>query len=244
MNQQFMQNHTQGSSPKKYRLIRGGACALVLIMLGGALLTGCGSQDEVQMQDGYDPTFVTEPENTPAPEPTPTLEPLSNSEPRDTVDLAEFGGMPKIGDKCGRVSIEGTEVDCDIYYGDYRNKKEIREKGAGIFPNGQLPGMGGATLMEGTSLDEAYFRDLESVEIGDDVKVVTDCGEFHYRVNDIRIIEIEGYSMGRLENNPPDTLLMYTRYPFEQPGETTSRYLVTCEFVSGPAVVYEEAKND
>lgn len=149
----------------------------------------------------------------------------------ETVDLADYGGMPVEGELYGTVRVSGTSVNCNLYYGD--NETELNA-GAGTFTGAQIPGQGGVTLVGAHT--GSYFRDLESVQLGADVAVETKYGTYHYTVTDLRVVNIAEYGMDDLFASPPESLLLYTCYPFGQLTVTSQRYLVTSEYVSGPVL--------
>lgn len=149
----------------------------------------------------------------------------------DTVDLADYGGMPQPGDLYGTVSISGTSVNCNLYWGDSENELHA---GAGTFTGGQIPGANGATLVGGHT--GTFFRDLESVQMGADITVETNYGTYHYTVTDMQVILAAEFGMDELNAAPRNSILLYTCYPFGQLTVTPQRYMVTAEYVSGPLV--------
>lgn len=149
----------------------------------------------------------------------------------ETVDLADYGGMPQQGDLYGTVSISGTAVSCNLYWGD--SESELHA-GAGSFPGGQIPGAGGVTLVGGHT--GTFFRDLESVRLGADVTVETSYGTYHYTVTDMQVILAEEFGMEQLNAAPRNCIMLYTCYPFGQLTVTPQRYMVTAEYTSGPLV--------
>ena len=148
------------------------------------------------------------------------------------VDLNDFGGMPLVGDLYGKVSISGTSVDCNLYYGDGDSQLY---GGAGTYTGAQLPGMGGVTLVGAHT--GTFFRDLESVQVGADVTVETIYGVYHYRVTDMQVVNAEEFGQDDLDAAPRESFLMYTCYPFGQLTLTPQRYMVYAEYVSGPKVI-------
>lgn len=150
----------------------------------------------------------------------------------ETVDLAASGGMPQEGELYGRVAISGTAVECNLYYGD--SEQELHA-GAGTFAGAQIPGQGGVALIAGHT--GSYFRDLESVQLGADITIETRYGEYHYEVTDMRVVEASQFGMANLLAAPRESVMLYTCYPFGQLTMTPQRYMVTGEYVSGPAVV-------
>lgn len=168
----------------------------------------------------------TAPPPTPAPTPTPTPEP--------TPSAVTLDAPPQNDDYVGRLTIEGTAVDCEVYYGDSETQFS---KGAGVSMGSCIPGAGG-TVMIGAHTG-TYFRDLESVVEGADIAITTDYGEYHYTVTRCAVVEetdTTAYDLDAAEEN----IILFTCYPFGILTRTTQRYLVYGDFVSGPPVVWQQ----
>lgn len=153
---------------------------------------------------------------------------------QETVSLKDYGGMPKQGDLYGKVSVAGTSVECNLYYGDGKNELH---GGGGTFMGAQIPGQGGVTLVGAHT--GTYFRDLENAEVGADVTVETNYGEYHYTIDKMEVVKAEEFGQAQLDEQPRESLLLYTCYPFGQVTLTPYRYMVYCTYVSGPRIVDE-----
>lgn len=151
---------------------------------------------------------------------------------RQTVNLQEFGGPPQPGQMYGRVAVAGTSVDCNLYWGD--DTAQLHG-GAGTYPGGQLPGQGGVTLVGAHT--GTFFRDLEHAEIGAEITVETYYGEYRYKITDMQVVLAEEFGQQQLDEQPRDSFLMYTCYPFGQLTLTPERYMIYAEYVSGPRVI-------
>lgn len=192
-----------------------GVAAVILIAAAAALLLKGGGEAGT-------PSSISAPASTPAPTATPA--PTS-------VDLAATGGYPEPGDKLGSISIEGTQVDCDLYYGD--SEAEF-DKGAGLYTGTGIPGEG-RTIISGAHTN-TYYRDLESVEEGDEILISTRYGEYRYRVTGMQVAtdtDTTAYDL----NADHENLVLYTCYPFGATQYTEQRYFVYGELVEGPAIV-------
>ena len=151
---------------------------------------------------------------------------------QEEVDLESY---PKSGDYLGHLTVSGTTVDCDVYYGDSETEFS---KGAGTYKGAKIPGEGGTILMGGHT--GTYFRDFESVEVGDEVTFTTYYGEYHYVVTGTRVAtdtDTTAYDLDATEEN----LIMYTCYPFGIINPTDERFFVYCDLVSGPSVVPQKS---
>lgn len=198
--------------------------ALVLKPVAGAVQTAA-ARSGVELQ-----VTVSEPQQTSAPDFTEELSPESEPAQPETVSLTDFGGYPDKGDLLGRLTISGTAVDCDVYYGD---SEDEFHKGAGIYAGSKIPGEGGTVLMGGHT--GTYFRDFESVQEGDDITLTTAYGTYHYTVSGMRIAtdtDTTAYDLYADTEN----LIMYTCYPFGILNPTDQRYFIYGDYVSGPVI--------
>ena len=185
------------------------------------LLAGCGQQA---------PSVV---ESTPAPTPTATPAPT----PIPTVDIATKGGYPEVGDVLGSISIPGTEVDCTLYWGDAPTQLD---QGAGIYPEAKMPGQPGTILVAAHT--HTYFADLKSIEVGDEIVIITYYGDYRYRIVDAQVAQetdTSAYDLTKEEQN----IILYTCYPFGTLSRTTQRYFVYGEYVDGPDVIDSSAQS-
>lgn len=152
----------------------------------------------------------------------------------ETPKEVSLDAYPEAGDKLGHLTVSGTAVDCDVYYGDSETEFS---KGAGIFRGANIPGEGGTILMGGHT--GTYFRDFESVQAGDEVTLVTEYGEYHYVVTNTQVASDTDTSAYDLDA-PEENLIMYTCYPFGTIEYTDKRFFVYCDYVSGPAIVPQQ----
>jgi sortase A len=111
---------------------------------------------------GDDPTVTT---------PT-TLGPFPAPPEGDAVGLI---GIPKIG--VGDAIVEGVDVS------------DLR-KGPGHYPSTQMPGHEGNSAIAGHRTTYSHpFGDLDQLEKGDDIRVTTTQGDFHYKVTDQLVVD-------------------------------------------------------
>ena len=101
------------------------------------------------------------------------------------------------GDKLGRVRVGGTEVDCDLYWGDTGSQFDL---GAGCHSADGcvLPGENGTVFIGAHT--GTFFSDLGSTEIGAIIHLETDWGSFAYKVTDMQVIretDIDKVALGR-----------------------------------------------
>ena len=136
------------------------------------------------------------------------------------------------GDKLGRIWIEGTDVDCDLYWGDSETQFS---RGAGCRSESDcvLPGENGTVFIGAHT--GTFFSDLGSTEIGAIIHLETDWGSFAYKVTDMKVIQETDIDKVRWGATEPSCIL-YTCYPFDALGFTPNRYFVYAKYVSGPVL--------
>jgi sortase A len=122
------------------------------------------------------PTAATPTTTTTADDPvvptTTTLGPFPAPPEGDAVGLI---GIPKIG--VGDAIVEGVNVD------------DLR-KGPGHYPSTQMPGHEGNSAIAGHRTTYSHpFGDLGQLANGDDIRVTTVQGDFHYKVTEIRVVD-------------------------------------------------------
>lgn len=126
------------------------------------------------------------------------------------------------GDKLGRIWVEGTNVDCDLYLGD--DEAEF-SRGAGCRAESDcvLPGENGTVFIGAHT--GTYFADLGSCQIGAIIHLDTDWGDFAYQITDMQVILETDIDKVRWGASEPSCIL-YTCYPFGILTHTTQRYAV------------------
>ncbi len=143
--------------------------------------------------------------------------------------------LPNIGEKYAHITIEGTGVDCDVYYGD---SKKILRKGPGQYEWSKLPGFGSTTLV--AAHVTTHFKGLQYVEIGDIIQYSTTYGAYEYEVTDIKIVKASEASSVYDLRADYDNLVLYTCYPFHSVAFRSQRYFVCAKMISGPKIdIYE-----
>ena len=137
-------------------------------------------------------------------------------------DAAAARENVQYGDKLGTVWVEGTEIDCDLYWGDSNTQFDA---GAGCHAeNGcVLPGENG-TVFVGAHTG-TYFADLGSAEVGARIHLQTDWGDFVYEITETQVIYETDIDKVRWGATEPSCIL-YTCYPFGILTHTDRRYAV------------------
>ncbi|MFR7452519.1 MAG: class D sortase [Gemmiger sp.] len=148
----------------------------------------------------------------------------------ETIPLSSIT-YPNEGDRYATITIEGTEVNAPVYYGD---NTTILNQGVGTYKDDSragIPGESKTILLAGHN--NTFFNDLQSVEVGDIVTIETHYGTYTYTVEECKVLEYNdtsAYDFTRTDEN----LILYTCYPFDALGFTSQRYFVYASYTSGP----------
>jgi len=158
---------------------------LLLLLFVAYQLWGTGiytAQAQNDLRDQFQKSLTT----TSTTSPTATTSPASEDPTVSTPTLAPFAappegdavariGIPKIG--LDKIVVEGVDVD------------DLR-KGPGHYPSTQMPGHEGNSAIAGhRTTYGAPFGDLDQLAVGDDIRVVTVQGDFHYKVIEQRVVD-------------------------------------------------------
>lgn len=143
--------------------------------------------------------------------------------------------LPKYGEKYAHLSIEGTDVNCDVALGD---SNDILRYSAGQYLGSSYPGFGGSILM--AAHKTTHFMDLKNVQIGSVITVSTTWGLYTYTVEDIQVLDPADYRQVYDPAATEENLVLYTCYPFNMLGFSKQRFFVKASYTSGPIVeIYE-----
>ena len=144
--------------------------------------------------------------------------------------------FPNYGSVFGKISVEGTEINCDLIYGD---DTALLKKGACLSLYSHIPGCGRGVMI--AAHNNTYFHTLPNAREGTLVHLETNYGSYVYKVYRSEVIKDSERAKYETElNGDKETLILYTCYPIDTLASTPYRYFVFCEFVSGPQVnLYE-----
>lgn len=159
----------------------------------------------------------------------------NNSPSSGTLNWDDFS-FPKYGEDFGRITVEGTEIDTHVIFGD---SHKLLNRGACVSLFGHIPGCGKGVLIGAHYMN--YFTDLSSVEEGTLVHLDTTYGSYVYRVYRTDVRRYDDPSAYRNElNGDKEILILYTCDLNGVIMSTPYRFFAFCEFVSGPSVnIYE-----
>ena len=149
---------------------------------------------------------------------------------QETVKLSEIT-IPSYGDRYGHMTIDNTQVDVDVYFGD--GQRELHY-GVGTYSEAGIPGQNKTILMGAHT--STHFADLKSVQVGSIIHIQTNYGIYQYRITDAKVGHMNDTSMYDLSKEY-ENIILYTCYPFGSVGMTDYRYFVYGEYVSGPMIV-------
>ena len=132
---------------------------------------------------------------------------------------------PQPGDIIGRVDIPRIKLSAAVAEGD---DEKTLGKAVGHLPDTPLPWDRQGNVAFAAHRD-GLFRPLENIRLGDDVRVVTRRGEYHYRVKKTHIVDPDDVWVIAPTATPTITLI--TCYPFSFVGNAPRRFIVQAELV-------------
>lgn len=137
-----------------------------------------------------------------------------------------------IGEKWAEITIESAGVwSIPVYHGD---NDENLWRGIGHYSNSRFPGQHGKVVLSGHVGIYEFFQRLETMQIGDIVKLDTIYGEYVYKVTDTAIFDQNDKSLILPDGKDTgDRLICYTCYPFHTTSVRTQRFAIICDLVSG-----------
>ena len=137
-------------------------------------------------------------------------------------DAAAIHDTVQYGDKLGTLWVEGTEIDCDLYWGDSNAQFDV-VAGCHVTDGCVLPGENGTVFIGAHT--GSYFADLGSAEVGAKIHLQTDWGDFVYEITETQVIYETDTDKVRWGAEEPSCIL-YTCYPFGILTHTDRRYAV------------------
>lgn len=158
-------------------------------------------------------------------------EEAENLRKQQVADAAAAREKVEYGDKLGTVRVEGTQIDCDLYWGD-SNAQFDAGAGCHAADGCVLPGENGTVFIGGHT--GTYFADLGSAQVGDRIYLDTDWGNFVYEITEMQVIYETDIDKVRWGAEEPSCIL-YTCYPFGILTHTDRRYAVYADPVEADA---------
>ena len=131
---------------------------------------------------------------------------------------------PEYGTQYATIEIPRIDVNLPVYYGD---TLQILKNGVGHSSGSYFPGEGGSIVYMGHN-SKKVFRRFSELEIGDQIKVTTNYGEFNYKIYDMQLVKETETDKLPIQKEK-EILMVYTCYPFNNIGYATQRYVVYAE---------------
>ncbi len=138
---------------------------------------------------------------------------------------------PYYGQQYGTITIESANINLPIFYGD---AVSVLKNGVGHSTSSYMPGAGGSIIMCAHN-SANKFRNLSKVNIGDIIEVKTNYGIFRYKAYDMQIIQETEKEKLPIQDEK-EILMIFTCYPFDALGYTTSRYVIYSELYEWEAL--------
>ncbi|MFC7405857.1 sortase [Georgenia alba] len=216
---------TTGEAGRRPRLLIALVVAVVLVLAGGVAALALRSEPATR---GYAAVERPEP---PQPEPAPSPEP---QEPRDPLADLVVPEPVSEGETFGTMRVPKWRAEFPVNEGI--SDAVLNSPGVGRFPTSQMPGAEGNFAMAGhRTLHSAPLYRINELEVGDEIIVTTDDGEYTYTVSEyeivspdqVRVIEEDphnpgGPAVGRL-------LTLVACHPL---GSTAQRWITYAELES------------
>lgn len=134
---------------------------------------------------------------------------------------------PEYGTKYASIEIPKIDVDLPVYFGD---TLDILKNGVGHSSGSYFPGEGGSIVYLGHN-SKKMFRRFSELQIGNEIIVKTDYGEFKYTIYDMQLIKETEFDKLPIQKES-EILMVYTCYPFNNIGYTDKRYVVYAKLES------------
>lgn len=150
-----------------------------------------------------------------------------NKEVAETIISEEENKLinyPEYGTQYATIQIDKIDVNLPVYFGD---TLEILKKGVGHSSGSYFPGEGGSIIYMGHN-SKKVFRRFGELQIGNEIKVTTNYGEYTYKIYDMKLIKETETDKLPIQKEK-EILMIYTCYPFNNIGYTTQRYVVYAE---------------
>lgn len=151
---------------------------------------------------------------------------IENKQVEATVINSEnkIENYPEYGTQYATIEIPKINVNVPVYFGD---TLEILKKGVGHSSGSYFPGEGGSIIYMGHN-SQKMFRRFSELQIGNEITVKTNYGEYKYKIYDMQLIKETETEKLPIQKDK-EILMVYTCYPFNNIGYATQRYVVYAE---------------
>ena len=138
---------------------------------------------------------------------------------------------PYYGQQYGTITIESANINLPVFYGD---AVSVLKNGVGHSTSSYMPGAGGSIIMCAHN-SANKFRNLSKVNIGDIIEIKTNYGIFKYKAYDMQVVQETEKEKLPIQDEK-EILMIFTCYPFDALGYTTSRYVIYSELYEWEAL--------
>ncbi|MCM3160114.1 class D sortase [Metabacillus litoralis] len=136
---------------------------------------------------------------------------------------------PEEGTKIGLLTIPKLDRTLPIFQG---TSEEILKKGVGHISSTPLPGEDSNSVL--SAHRDTFFRQLDSLVVGDKLIVNRSDLSFMYKIKKIRIVNKNDKTV--IVPKPKSTLTLTTCYPFTYIGPAPQRYIIEAELITKPKI--------
>ncbi|UGB32300.1 class D sortase [Metabacillus sp. B2-18] len=136
---------------------------------------------------------------------------------------------PEEGTKLGILTIPKLDRTLPIFQGA---SEEILKKGVGHISSTPLPGEDSNSVL--SAHRDTFFRQLDSLVVGDKLIVNRSDVSFIYKIKKIRIVNKNDKTV--IVPKPKSTLTLTTCYPFTYIGPAPQRYIIEAELITKPKI--------
>lgn len=151
---------------------------------------------------------------------------ISKKEVKETTldNNNKIKNYPEYGTQYATIEIPKIDIDLPVYFGD---TLEILKKGVGHSSGSYFPGEGGSIVYMGHN-SKKVFRRFSELQIGNEIIVKTNYGEYKYKIYDMQLIKETDIDKLPIQKEK-EILMIYTCYPFNNIGYATQRYVIYAE---------------
>lgn len=132
--------------------------------------------------------------------------------------------IPKLNENFGTMTIKRLDRKLPIIQGT--GDKQLNQ-GVGHVISSVLPGENDNLVLAGHR--ETSFRDLDELQIGDQILIQTELGDFMYEVDHTQIVDDDDETV--IVSKGYASLTLVTCYPFDWVGSAPQRYIVNATLV-------------
>lgn len=154
-----------------------------------------------------------------------TFDEIENSIKRKASLLSVvYTEIPKLNENFGTMTIKRLDRKLPIIQGT--SDKQLNQ-GVGHVISSVLPGENDNLVLAGHR--ETSFRDLDELQIGDQILIQTELGDFMYEVDHTQIVDDDDETV--IVSKGYASLTLVTCYPFDWVGSAPQRYIVNATLV-------------